>query len=304
MMPAICLNPQQIQLLHLNFLKIALIERASEADSGSVLVAAFEADLGPFQTKVKVDPVLLVPEVLTRNGDGPDGIEDGIGPDGLHGGSLALPGRVGDGPSTELGIRLATDGQVGRLGGGGQGLVGKLLHVFHVQLDFRSVATETGDCHHRLGGGGLLLETLGGDESCLDTDVGSTGMLAPNPHGETLLGIGESSQTNLAREGRSAAIGLAEDTAASVVGRAVSHGWVLYYYVATVWDMGREAKVLDLVGFNNCFLCEDYLPILIPAKIISCEEAIGRRGQRKGAREIQEKRRKGVEGAVGKTIAE
>ena len=227
-MPAICLNPQHIQLLHLHFLKISLIERASEADGGGVLVAAFEADLGPLQAKVKVDPVLLVPEVLTRNGDGPDGIEDGIGPDGLHGGSLALPGRVGDGPSTELGIRLATDGQVGRLGGDGEGLGGKLLHVFHVQLNFRPVATETGDRHHRLGGGGLLLETLGGDESCLDTDIGGTGMLAPNSHGETLLGIGECRQTNLARERRSAAIGLAENTAASVVGRTtVSHVLVL-----------------------------------------------------------------------------
>ena len=145
MLLILCLNPQHmIYSLHLHFLKISLIERASEADGGGVLVAAFEADLGLFQAKVKVDPVLFVPEVLTRNGDGPDGIEDGLGPDGLHDGRLALSGRVGDGPSTELGIRLATDGQVGRLGGDGEGLGGKLLHFrnvelsvhFHTQLTF------------------------------------------------------------------------------------------------------------------------------------------------------------------------
>ncbi len=166
--------PTDQVLVLLHFLKISFIKGASESDGSGVLVTPFKADLGPLQAKVQVNAILLVTEVLAGDGNGPDGIEDGIGSDGLDGWGFTLPGSVGNGSSAELGIRLATDCEVGRLSGRWEGLVGKLQHVLHVKLDLGPVAPKTGDRHDRLGGGGLLLETLGGDESCLDTDIGRT----------------------------------------------------------------------------------------------------------------------------------
>ena len=48
------------------------------------------------------------------------------------------------------------------------------------------------------------------------------------------------------------------------------------------------------MGFDSIIVRR--FALSIPAKITSCEQAIGRRGQRKGARAVQERRRKGVEG--------